>query len=160
MYNEIVILFFLEFLASQQNHDFIMQQICPLCITPELRFHCVTQILTQRNHQLQIMQQTTFFGNNQFFLYWFYRSMNWNTFISNEVTLSPGWKNMNDRSQSFFYQLDLLYGPESNDIGLGMIMMQKWVVMTLICNHNLAISTFLVISWPVRYISRLLYVYV
>ena len=39
--------------------------------------------------------------------------------MSNEVTMSIGWRNMNDNNQCFFYQLELSYGVESNDTGLG-----------------------------------------
>lgn len=44
--------------------------------------------------------------------------MDWNTFISFEVTMSPRWGNMDDGSKCFFYQFDLLYGTEPNDTGL------------------------------------------
>lgn len=40
--------------------------------------------------------------------------MDWNTFISDEITMPIGWRNMDNGSQ-FFYQLDLLYGAELND---------------------------------------------
>jgi len=73
--------------------------------------------------------------------------MDWNTFIFDEVTILIKWKNMDDGSQGFFYQYDLLYGTESNDTSLGNVMMKMWVVMTLICNcNNLTIHIFLVIS--------------
>ena len=33
--------------------------------------------------------------------------------------MPTGWKNMDDGSQGFFYQPDLLYGVEPNDTGMG-----------------------------------------
>ncbi|KAL5164246.1 hypothetical protein HKD37_18G049606 [Glycine soja] len=45
-------------------------------------------------------------------------SMDWNTFMSNEVIMSPRRENMDDGSQSFFYQPHLLHGAEPNDTGL------------------------------------------
>lgn len=39
-------------------------------------------------------------------------------YISDEVTKSPEWRNMDDGSQCFFYQPSLLYGVKPNDIGV------------------------------------------
>ena len=40
-------------------------------------------------------------------------------YISDEVTKSPEWRNMDDGSQCFFYQSFVLYGTKSNDTGMG-----------------------------------------
>lgn len=39
-------------------------------------------------------------------------------YISDEVTKSPEWRNMDDGNQCFFYQSFVLYGTKSNDTGM------------------------------------------
>lgn len=64
-----------------KHNEIIILFLC-LCNTMELWF-CL----------LQIMQQPIFFfGNNRILLCWLCRSMDWNTYIFDEVTMPPRWK--------------------------------------------------------------------
>ena len=65
-------------------------------------------------------------------------------FISEEVTMSVGWGNMDNESQ-FFYQSNLLCGPEPND-GMRDNNDENVGANDTICKHNLVIPTSLVIS--------------
>jgi len=67
-------------------------------------------------------------------------------FISDEVTMSLGWGNMNDGSQGFFNQPSLLCGAEPNDTGMGNDNDENMGGGDTDMHSQPAILTFLVIS--------------